>query len=283
MQLKNDVIEKKGNMVWISQENVVFSFYSFLLFHHNNRSHCLNFPRFFKFYSLLLHKLLENSYSNIAPPPPPPIYSSVRNVTSTLHNQITLCNNQHHLVPSQSAVPKNVCSAFYTSSAHSNCSNNCEAVKSICSNQQHSSIPHSKSLDHYNEPTKLMEHHNVSRHSFDQPFSSNYKNYDCIDGIHASAAAAAAAATDRTSHYISGMSVYHQPNCSLQNTGNMYNMSGNNRYPLPGTAFPDNHYSQIGNFDREGTCCHQNPHYSRSSMHKSKNGVDYSNCSFQSK
>lgn len=225
----------------------------------------------------MLHHVLESSFSNIALPLlPPPIYSSVCN--SSPHSQIALCNNQRHLVSSQSAETKNICNAFYTPSTNLSCSNNCGAMKSIYSNQlaHHSSIPHSKSLDHYNESTKLIEHHNVSRHSFDQPFSSNYKNYDCTEGMHAD---------DRSSHYVSGMGVYHQPNCSLQNTGNIYN----NRYPLP------DHYSQIDrgeNFveTNVGTCCHQNPHYeclnnfnSRSSMHKPKNGVDYSNCSFQSK
>lgn len=147
-------------------------------------------------------------------------------------------------------------------------------MKSIYSNQlaHHSSIPHSKSLDYYNnEPTKLMEHHNVSRHSFDQPFSSNYKNYDCTDGIYGVAAAAG----------------YHQPRCSLQKTGNMYNVS----CPMP--AYLDHHYAQIGNIERGenfvettmGTCCHQNPHYEFLSNYNSrtKNGVDYSNCNFQSK
>ncbi|XP_055302743.1 protein tamozhennic isoform X1 [Sitodiplosis mosellana] len=234
----------------------------------------------------------ESSYSNLAPtpPPPPPIYA-----TSSSHNQIALCNNQRHLLPSQSTISKGACSAFYTPSSNSSCSNNCGALKSIYSNQlaHHSSIPHSKSLDHYNnEPTKLMEHHNVSRHSFDQPFSSNYKNYDCTDGIHAAAVAA-----DRSSHS-SGMGVYHQPSCSLQNTGNIYETyTMVNRYPLP--AFPDHHYSQIGGTIERGehfvdtnmgTCCHQNSHYeclsnfnSRSLMQKSKNGADYSNCNFQSK
>lgn len=201
-------------------------------------------------------------------------------------------------MPSQSTVLKNVSSVFYPPSSNASCSNNCGALKSIYNNQfaHHTSIPHSKSLDHYNEPTKLMEHHNASRHSFDQPFSSNYKNYDCTDGMHAAAVASA----DRNNHYMSGMSVFHQPSCSLQNTGNIYNVPGNGRYQLPGTTpFPDHHYAQIGSFERGEnfadtnmcTCCHQNPHYeclsnfnSRgSSMHKSKNGVDYSNCSFQSK
>lgn len=195
-------------------------------------------------------------------PPPPPTYSSVCNTPSTSHGQTTLCNNQRYIAS------KSACSAFYATSSISNCSNNCNQVA------HHSSIPHSKSLDHYNnEPTKLIEHHNVSRHSFDQPFSSTYKNYDCTDGIHAS-------------------DYMHQPTCSLQNTGNIYNVS----CPLP--AFPDHHYAQIGNIERGenfvetnmGTCCHQNPHYeclsnfnTRSSVHKSKNGVDYSNCSFQTK
>lgn len=213
----------------------------------------------------MLHHVLESSFSNIAQPlPPPPIYSSIFNATSSPHSQIALCNNQRHLVSSQSAETKNVCNAFYTPSMYSN------------QLAHHSSIPHSKSLDHYNEPTKLIEH-NISRHSFDQPFSSNYKNYDCTEGMHAAAA-------DRSSHYMSGLGVYHQPNCSLQNAGNIYN----NRYPLP-----DHHYSQIDNFEHGenfvetnmGTCCHQNPHYEclNNFNSRSSKGVDYSNCSFQSK
>lgn len=155
-------------------------------------------------------------------------------------------------------------------------------MKASYNNQyaHHSSIPHSKSLDHYNEASKFVEHHNVSRHSFDQPFSSNYKNYDCTDGIHA-AVAAAAANVDRNNGY--HMNMYHQPG--------MYGASGN-RYPAT-MPFPDHHYSQVAGFERgdnfvDTPCCHQNPHYeclsnfnSRSSLQKSKNtAADYSNCSF---
>ncbi|XP_031618892.1 protein tamozhennic isoform X1 [Contarinia nasturtii] len=224
----------------------------------------------------------ESAYSNIAPPAPTPltqpVYSSICNATSSAHSQIAHCNNQRHVVSSLTS--KSACSAFCSPSV-ANCSNNCGAMK-YC-NQYHSSIPHSKSLDHYNEPPKFLEHHNVSRHSFDQPFSSNYKNYDCTDGIHTAVAAAAAATLDRNNGYHRGM--YHQPG--------MYSASSN-RYPLQATmAFPDHHYSQVGGYERgenfvETTCCHQNPHYeclnnfnSRTSIQKSKNGAtDYSNCNF---
>lgn len=136
----------------------------------------------------------------------------------------------------------------------------------------------------------MDSHNNASRHSFDQPFSSNYKNFDtkfdCIDGgVHA---------VDKS------VGIYHQPNCSLQNAGNLYSVPSN-RYVLPATIpqmYSDHHhhhhYAQIGGFNRGGdnngmgTCCHQNPHYeclnnfnSRSSHQKQKNGIDYS--SFQSK
>lgn len=181
------------------------------------------------------HKL-ENSYSNIAP------------------SQVAHCNSQRHLVPSLS-VSKAACNAFYSPSTNSVCSNTCGAIKSPYNNQliHHSAIPHSKSLDHYNEPAKYLDNHNASRHSFDQPFSSNYKNFDCIDG---------------RPYNSSGVGLYHQPNCSLQNPGNLYNV--NNRYPLPTTIpFSDHHYSQVGDFDRSenfieptiNACCHQNPHY----------------------
>lgn len=140
-------------------------------------------------------------------------------------------------------------------------------MKSVCNNQiaHHLSIPHSKSLDHYNETIKFPEHHSTSRHSFDQSISANYKNYDCSDGCFLSKA---------------GGNV-HQPNC--------------NRYQIPvSIPFPEQHYSQVGGFERgepfiEPICCHtQNPHYDypnnfsgRNSHQKSKN-ADYSNCNFPS-
>lgn len=216
---------------------------------------------------LLFSHEIECSYSSVAPLS----YSSACNASSS-HNQTALCNNQRHLVPS---VLKTTCSALYPPSSNLMCSNNCAAIKTTCSNRlmHHSSIPHSKSLDHYNEATSNLEHHNASRHSFDQTISTNYKNYDCVDGTNGY-------------HYSGGAGVYHQPNCNLQNAGN--------RCPLPTIPFPDHHYSQIGGFDRGesfietniGPCCHQNPHYDyptnfngRSSQ-KPKN-TDYSNCNFQ--
>lgn len=160
-----------------------------------------------------------------------------------------------------------------------------------CSNQcsHHSLIPHSKSLDHYNESTKFGENYHASRHSFDQS-SSNYKNYDCIDGLHAA---------DRNNgcHYSSIVGIHKYPSnkYSLSNAENVYNVSGN-RHPLPATLpFPDqsHHYSQIGNFNRgenfiepnHSSCCHQNSHYDylpngRNLQVKSKN-ADYSNCNLK--
>lgn len=154
-----------------------------------------------------------------------------------------------------------------------------------CSNQypQHSFIPHSKSLDHYNESAKFGEqHYHASRHSFDQPISSNYKNYDCIDGIHA---------TDRNNgcHYSSivGNHQYQSSKYNLANTDNAYNVSGN-RAPLPTTlSEQSHHYSQIEHFDRgenfsepnHSSCC-QNYDYllnGRNAQVKPKN-TDYSNC-----
>lgn len=143
----------------------------------------------------------------------------------------------------------------HTFHSHSVCTNNCASVKSTYINSP--SIPHSKSLDHYNEPTKVLEHHNISRHSFDQPFSS--KHYDC---------------PDRIGHYAgSGIGNYHQPNCNL---------------PLMTTVpFPDNHYSQIGNFGRGnnfvestvgGSCCHQNYECVNNYNARTRSTVDYSNC-----
>lgn len=164
-----------------------------------------------------------------------------------------------------------------------------------CSSQfvHHSSLlPHSKSLDHYNEATKFEgNYHHASRHSFDQSISPNFKNFDCVDGLHA---------TDRNNgcHYSSIVGNHYQPNKFNLANAEIYNVSGN-RHPLPaGVAtlpFTDqpHHYSQ--NYDRSenliepnhSSCCHQNSHYDylfngRNSQLKSKN-VDYSNCSFPSK
>lgn len=163
-------------------------------------------------------------------------------------------------------------------SSCTNCSNNCGAsIKQPCSNQfSHHSIPHSKSFenDHYNEATKFGQHYHPSRHSFDQSISSNYKNYDCIDGIHA--------ATDRNNgcHYSSIVGNPYQPNkYNLANAENLYNVSGN-RMPLPAALpFPDPQIIEA--------CCHQNSHYDhlfngRNSHLKTKN-ADYSNCSFPPK
>lgn len=209
---------------------------------------------FFLFFRSPLHHKLEGSYSNVAPPL---VYSSVCNASSP-HNQLALCSSQRHLMPSS----KTACNVFYPPSSNSVCTNNCGSVKSTYNNLP--SIPHSKSLDHYNEPTKYMDH-NISRHSFDQPF-------DCTDRINGF-------------HYASGIGNYHQPNCNLQNT----------RYPMMGTMpFPDNHYSQVGNFERGdslieptvgGACCHQNSHYECVNNYNSrtKNGVDYTNCEFPPK
>lgn len=151
-------------------------------------------------------------------------------------------------------------------------------MRSSYSNQYayHSSIPHSKSLEHYNEPPEFMEHHNASRHSFDRPCSSNYKNYDCTDGIHSE---------DRSNGYHVGS---YQPNLAITTLGD--------RYPLSATIpHPDQHYSEIGGFERGeisvGTsmdklplgpcsCCLQNSFNNCSSMQKSKNSADYSNCRF---
>lgn len=161
-----------------------------------------------------------------------------------------------------------------------------------CSNQfaHHSLIPHSKSLDHYNEATKFgANYHHASRHSFDQSISSNFKNYDCIDGLHA---------TDRNNgcHYSSIVGNHYPSNkYNLANDENVYNNVSGNRHPLPAFPDPSHHYSQIGNFDRSdnfiepnhSSCCHQNSHYDylfngRNSQLKSKNN-DYSNCNFSSK
>lgn len=170
-------------------------------------------------------------------------------------------------------VSKTACNAYYSPS-NVMCSSNCAAIKSTCSNNQfmhHSAIPHSKSLDHYNESNKFPEHHSTSRHSFDQTISTNYKHFDCIDGTNGC-------------YYTKPAANYHPTN---------------SRFPsisaLP--PYSEHHYAQIGGFDRGdnfiepniGTCCHtQNPHYDypnnfngRSSHQKPKN-TDYSNCNFPS-
>lgn len=200
---------------------------------------------------------IDTLYTTIAPQQLP-LYSSVCNASSS-YSQNALCNNQRHVV--------------YSTPSSTNCSNNCGfSNKMTCSNQyaHHSLIPHSKSLDHYNEATKFGEHYNASRHSFD-----NYKNSDCTDGIHV-------ADQNNGCHYSSIVGNYQSNKYGLANTGHLYNVSGN-RYPLPATLpFPDtsHHYSQIGNFDRgehfiepnHSSCCHQNSHYEygRNSQLKSK-------------
>lgn len=209
-------------------------------------------------YFLLLHKL-----ENVAQP----VYSSACNASSP-HNQLSFCNNQRHLAASK------VGCTFYAPPSSS--TNNGGTIKTPYSNQfaHQSSIPHSKSLDHYNEPMKFPENQNA-RHSFDQTISSTYKNYDCTDEIYV---------PERGNGFHCG--VYHQPNCSLQSTGNSYNVSGN-RY-LPATlTYPDHHYTQISGFDRgdnfiEPVCCHQSSHYECLNHYgrphlKPKNNTEYSN------
>lgn len=203
---------------------------------------------------LIFHRL-ESSYSNIAPQP---VYSSICNASSA-HSQLAHCSSQRHLMPSL-GVSKN---AFYPPNAV--CSKNCAAVKSY-NHFAHSSIPHSISLDQYNDPMKFLEHHHASRHSIDQPFPTKYHT-DCTDGM----------------AYNGGHANYHRPSCALQNVGNLYNVPSN-RYTLPSVL--DHHYAQIGGFDGDNfvdktingeACCHQNPHYdclSNYSSRKTKNGVD---------
>lgn len=89
-------------------------------------------------------------------------------------------------MPSQAVLSKTACDAIHSQPSNSSCPSNCEALRSSYNNQfvHHLSVPHSKSLDQYNQPAKFMENNDVSHHSFDQPFSSNYTNYDCTDGLH---------------------------------------------------------------------------------------------------
>lgn len=204
-------------------------------------------PNPFFIISIVFFSQVECSYSSIAPPP---AYNS-----SSTHNHIALCNEQRHLVPSL-PVSKATCSALFSPS-NIMCSNNCAAIKSAYSQfAHHSSIPHSKSLDQYNETIKFPEHHSSSRHSFDQTISVN----NCLDGCFYSKA---------------GGNV-HQPNC--------------NRYQIPvSIPFSDHHYSQIGGFERgepfiDPICCHtQNPHYDYPSNFNGRNSHQKpSNCNFPS-
>lgn len=222
------------------------------------------------------------------------------------HNQSHCNNQQHHLVATSVSVPppgaqssKIACNASLYSPSVSNvlCSNQCGQPTTQSSSTYHqqsqhpymqhyySSIPHSKSLEHYHENPK-MDHH-TSRHSFDQPF--NYQDYDCTDGMMSS---------DRSNgyHHTRNTGIYHQPNCSLQNNEHLYNVSGN-RYPLPAN-FAEHHYS-LRNYDRlenfpttinsQASCCY-NPHYEclnnfngRSGMPKLMSGIEYSNMNFPPK
>lgn len=159
-----------------------------------------------------------------------------------------------------------VCNALYSSNPV--CLQNCAATPNYNAHGAHGahvhhpSIPHSKSLEHYLEPAKLLENHHGSRHSFDQSIS--YKNYDCIDGN-------PQPNDTRTNGYPRGRNtgICHQPTCAFQTTDGHYNISGD-RYPLPAThPQSEHHYAQIVNFERGDNltsamgqpCCHPNPHY----------------------
>lgn len=203
----------------------------------------------------MLHQI-ESCYSNIQPTPIFSCNASSATHIQSPHSQTAYCSSQHHLVPSTIVSKATACNALYSSTTNPVCSSNCAAATASNFNNHpyhHPSIPHSKSLEHYHEPPKLLDH--GSRHSFDQPLS--YKNYDCTDGKER---------TNGYHHYGRANGIYHQPNCTLQTTDGVYNVSGN-RYPLPATLpHTEHHYAQIVNFDRGdvpavSTCCHQNPHY----------------------
>lgn len=204
--------------------------------------------------------LIESCYSNI---PPPPVFSTVCNASSSSsashiqmpYNQTAYCSNQHHLVPSKAVGCNSICSSSIQNAV---CSSNCasNATNFNHSYANHPSIPHSKSLEHYHEPNKVLENHHGSRHSFDQPY---HTNYDCIDGRNE---------RHTNGYYSRNGGIYHQSNCNHQTAEGLYNVSGN-RYPLPAQlSHADHHYAQIVNFDRSdnflpatASCCHQSPHY----------------------
>lgn len=160
------------------------------------------------------------------------------------------------------------CNALYSSNPV--CSQNCAVTSNYNvhgvhgAHANHPSIPHSKSLEHYHEPAKLLENHHGSRHSFDQSIS--YKNYDCLDGKSQSIGET----STNGFHCGRNTGIYHQPTCGHQTTEGHYNIPGN-RYPLPAThPQSEHHYAQIVNFERGDNnytsamgqpCCHQNPHY----------------------
>lgn len=75
----------------------------------------------------------------------------------------------------------------------------------------HPNIPHSKSLDHYNDQN-LINLNGHSRHSFDHPTCEfSQRIHDCVDGV--------------------GYGVNYRQGCAVDHP---YNVSGN-RYPLPAT------------------------------------------------
>lgn len=145
-------------------------------------------------------------------------------------------------------VSKPTCNAYFTPTSNPVCSNNCGAIQTPCSNQfaPHLPMPHSKSLEHYNETTKFVEHHNTSRHSFDQTISSNY---DCI-GV-------------------------------LQNTSNAFRHPQSTN-PFPDHHYSP----IVGVDRSSNMCCYQNPHYDYPNNFNARGplkprNVDYSNCNFQ--
>lgn len=159
------------------------------------------------------------------------------------------------------------CNALYSSNPvySQNCAATSNHNAAHGANAPHPSIPHSKSLEHYNEPAKLLENPHGSRHSFDQ--SINYKTYDCIDGK-----VQPNETCTNGYHYGRNTGLYHQPTCGHQTSDGHYNILTGNRYPLPVTHLQsEHHYAQIVNFERgdnnyytsamEQTCCHPNPHY----------------------
>lgn len=136
---------------------------------------------------------IENCYASIVPP-------TACSTSNHSYNQSANCKHQQqYSINSNVAQPMNgihaPCNAIYANPQLCSSQNHCTANGSKCieSNNYsapHTSIPHSKSLEHYHEPSSKAAYHHQhlhpARHSFDKSTTNAYDfngySYDCLDG-----------------------------------------------------------------------------------------------------
>lgn len=224
----------------------------------------------------------ENCFAH----PSSTLYSQICNTSPTPssqmhhmsnHNQQLCCNDQdYHLGASN----KSAYNALYSSQSNAACAPygmthtaTGNANYPYDHHHHHHHLPHSKSFEHYHEPTKLVETHAL-RNSFD-----NYKsNCECTDG------------TGNGHH---GRQLGHSSDGMAYDRYQAMPTS-----TMGGSAYADpRNYTRTGNFDRNDTyanvnaCCHQIPQYdcltafgSRpSTIQKPAAGLDYSDFNFPPK